>query len=51
MAVSQEAQRLMDFLNARYEFRYNTIMGYTEHRSRDDSHLEAAWKPVDDRSL
>ena len=51
MAVSQETQRLMDFLNARYEFRYNTIMGYTEHRSRDDSHLEAAWKPVDDRSL
>ena len=47
--VSLETQRLIDFLNARYEFRFNTIMGYTEYR--DKSHHYCVWQPVDDRSL
>lgn len=47
--VSLETQRLIDFLNVRYEFRYNTIMGYTEYR--DKSHHYCVWQPVDDRAL
>ena len=29
--VSQKAKQLMDFLNAHYQLRYNTMMGYTEY--------------------
>ena len=47
--VSQETQRLMDFLNARYTFRYNTIMGYTEYK--DKSYTYVDWRPVDDRVM
>ena len=47
--MSLETQRLIDFLNVRYEFRYNTIMGYTEYR--DKSHHYCVWQPVDDRAL
>ena len=47
--VSLETQRLIDFLNVRYEFRFNTIMGYTEYR--DKSHHYCVWQPVDDRAL
>ena len=47
--VSHETHRLMDFLNARYKFRYNTIMGYTEYKDNDYQYME--WMPVDDRTL
>ena len=47
--VSLETQRLIDFLNVRYDFRFNTIMGYTEYR--DKSHHYCVWQPVDDRAL
>ena len=47
--VSQNAKRLMDFLNAHYKFRYNTIMGYTEYKDNDYQYMD--WAPVDDRTL
>ena len=47
--ISKETQRLMDFLNARYTFRYNTIMGYTEYK--DNSYKYMDWMPVDDRVM
>ena len=47
--VSRETQQLMDFLNSRYEFRYNDMMGYTEYRSKEKRYAD--WQPVDDRSL
>ena len=47
--VSKETQRLMDFLNAHYTFRYNTIMGYTEYK--DNSYKYMDWMPVDDRVM
>ena len=47
--VSLETQRLVDFLCNRYDFRYNTIMGYTEYR--DKSRHYCVWQPVDDRAL
>ena len=47
--VSQKTKQLMDFLNAHYEFRYNTIMGYTEYKDNDYHYMD--WMPVDDRTL
>ena len=47
--VSRKTRQLMDFLNARYKFRYNTIMGYTEYKDNDYHYMD--WMPVDDRSL
>ena len=47
--VSQQAQQLIDFLNQRYQFRYNTIMGYTEYKDNDYRYMD--WTPVDDRTL
>ena len=47
--VSRNTQRLMGFLNAHYQFRYNTIMGYTEYK--DNSYQYMDWTPVDDRTL
>ena len=47
--VSQGTKRLMDFLNSRYLFRYNTIMGYTEYKDKSYKYME--WAPVDDRTL
>ena len=47
--VSRNAQRLMDFLNAHYQFRYNTIMGYTEYKDNNYQYMD--WTPVDDRTL
>lgn len=48
-AVSREAHRLIDFLTARYDFRYNTMMGYTEYRSKQEDYN--GWQPVDTRCL
>jgi hypothetical protein len=47
--VSKETQRLVGFLNSRYTFRYNTIMGYTEYK--DCSYKYMDWMPVDDRVM
>lgn len=47
--VSHGAKRLMDFLNTRYQFRFNTIMGYTEYK--DNSYRYMEWTPVDDRVM
>ena len=47
--ISQGTQRLMDFLNAHYKFRFNTIMGYTEYKDNDYNYMD--WAPVDDRVL
>ncbi len=47
--VSKETLRLMDFLNARYTFRYNTIMGYTEYKDKRYTYME--WMPVDERVM
>ena len=44
-----ETRQLMDFLTTRYQFRYNTIMGYTEYRPNNTYYID--WKPVDDRAL
>jgi len=48
-AVSRETRQLVDFLNMRYEFRYNTMMGYTEYRNKQISY--SSWQPIDDRCL
>ena len=47
--IRHETQQLIDFLNAHYQFRYNTIMGYTEHK--DNTYQYMDWMPVDDRVL
>ena len=47
--ISKATHQLIDFLNMRYQFRYNTIMGYTEYRSKEMRYCD--WMPVDDRSL
>ena len=47
--VSRKTKQLMDFLNAHYKFRYNTIMGYTEYKDNEYHYME--WMPVDDRTL
>ena len=47
--VSEETQRLMDFLNAHYTFRYNTIMGYTEYKDKSLKYVD--WMPADDRVI
>ena len=47
--VSRKTQQLLDFLNTHYQFRYNTIMGYTEYKDNDQKYMD--WTPVDDRAL
>ena len=47
--VSRKTQQLMDFLKTHYQFRYNTIMGYTEYKDNSYSYMD--WTPVDDRAL
>ena len=47
--IRLEAKKLIDFLDTRYQFRYNTIMGYTEYK--DNSYHYMDWQPVDDRAL
>ena len=49
LEVSCRTQQLMDFLNAHYQLRYNSIMGYTECKDNDYKYME--WTPVDDRML
>ena len=47
--VGHKTQQLMDFLNGHYQFRYNSIMGYTEYKDKSYHYMD--WAPVDDRSL
>ena len=47
--VSQKAKQLMDFLNAHYQLRYNTMMGYTEYKDNDYRYMD--WMPLDSRTL
>ena len=49
LEVSRRTQQLMDFLNAHYQLRYNSIMGYTECKDNDYKYMD--WTPVDDRML
>ena len=46
-AVVKETQMLIDTLENRYAFRYNSIMGYVEYCSKDGSFY--GWRPVDER--
>ena len=45
--VSEDTKRLMNFLNAHYTFRYNTIMGYTEYKDKSCKYMD--WMPADER--
>ncbi len=45
--VSRSTRQLISFLSNRYEFRFNTIMGYTEYRPKQSY---TAFKPVDERT-
>lgn len=47
--ISRQTMQLIDFLNQRYQFRYNTIMGYTEYKDNNYPYMD--WQPVDDRAL
>ena len=47
--VSRRTRQLVDFLNAHYQFRYNSIMGYTEYKDNDYKYMD--WTVVDDRTL
>lgn len=47
--VCRATRQLMGFLNMHYQFRYNTIMGYTEYKDNDYQYMD--WQPVDDRTL
>ena len=47
--VSEVARQMMDFLNAKYQFRFNSIMGYTEYKDKSFNYME--WTPLDDRVL
>lgn len=47
--TGRETIRLMDFLKKRWQFRYNSIMGYTEYRPNNTYYAD--WTPVDDRNL
>ena len=48
-AVSRKTRQLMDFLNVHYQFRHNSIMGYTEYKDNNYHYMD--WTPVDDRVL
>ena len=47
--VGVETRRLIDYLQNRYVFRYNTIMGYTEFRPNNTA--AGDWKVVDERAV
>jgi hypothetical protein len=47
--VSRKTQQLIDFLKKHYQFRYNTIMGYTEYKDNNYPYFE--WRPLDNRVL
>ncbi len=45
--VGREMRDLIAFLESRYVFRYNTVMGYTEYRP--NTTWVQDWRPVDER--
>lgn len=45
--VGRETLRLIQYLQQRFVFRYNTIMGYTEYRPNSTGFKD--WLPVDER--
>ena len=47
--VSRETRRLINFLNTRYVFRRNTVMGYTEYRP-NNTWLQD-WQPCDENAI
>lgn len=47
--VGREVRQLVGYLQKRYVFRYNTIMGYTEYRP-NTTWLQD-WQPVDERVI
>ena len=49
LETGTETRRLVDFLTTRFQFRFNTMMGYTEYRPNNTYYVE--WQPVDDRAL
>ena len=47
--VSQATRRLINHLNSRYVFRFNTVMGYTEYRPNNTGAY--GWKPCDENAI
>ena len=47
--VSQTTRRLIKFLDERFAFRYNVIMGYTEYRA-NVAWTKEDWMPCDERA-
>ena len=47
--VGRETHDIIHFLENRYAFRYNTVMGYTEYRPNNTGHTD--WQPVDERII
>ena len=47
--VSTDTRRLISFLNTRYVFRLNTVMGYTEYRPNNTWIQE--WSPCDEQAI
>lgn len=48
-ANGEETMRIIKLLNSRYLFRFNTVLSYTEFRSKRSE--SQTWKPVDDRTI
>lgn len=46
---SDDTIGIMKYLEKRYLLRYNTVMGYTEYKRRDDD--SDTWKPADKRAV
>lgn len=49
MAVRQATQEMISFLEGRYVFRHNTLMGYTEYRPNNT--WVSQYQPVDERTM
>jgi len=47
--VSRETRELISFLQTRYVFRFNTVMGYTEYRPNNTWYVE--WQPCDENAI
>lgn len=47
--VSRETRRLIGFLQTRYVFRYNTVMGYTEYRPNNT--WSVGWQACDENAI
>ena len=46
--VGHETRELVKYMNQHYSLRQNTVMGYTEYRSKKKWHY--GWRPVDERT-